>query len=525
VRGTSIASGPDVADQGEVRRDPDRGEGPREKDISQGRTGAAVLLLVLGGVLAHRLYLVLSTDFPINDGGFFVAYIEATEQTFPGLPSTISYNGLDLPYAYPPAGFWLGALLAKFGVGAVGVLHVLPGLMNAAWLGLLALLFLREGQSRMFAAGAVAVVAVAFRSYEWLVMGGGLTRGLGAVFFVLGLVALGRTRGREPSPLSMRTAVLAGLCVAGAVLSHLEWGILAAASVVVQRAVCSASLKNFLVTTAVAGGTAAVCVAPWVLVVLSRHGLEPFLAASASSTWDLQATIDRIEGFTRFQWPNLLLAVGGIVLLFRRHLFWPTFILLCLVLTPRHSFTPLVLPVGYLTVSGLEAVVRVVRRTGSPWRELPEAGAVAALALVVVVPSVQAVERTRMVNPSFSPLSQDVRAAMNWVRDEHATSSFAVVTDPHWSYDASAEWFPELSGATSSTTVQGTEWLPGDAFLRTEREVMSMKVSPTCEEFVQRILALAPVDYVWTQTRLECFQAPAFSRVFSNPDVAIFAVS
>lgn len=483
-----------------------------------------VLLVVLAAAVAHRLVLAVRIDFPINDGGLFVPYIEATGRAFPGLPATVQYNALELPNAYPPLGFWLGGLLTKLGVGAVETMHVLPPLLNAAWLVLLALLLLRDRHSPLFAAAAVALVAIAFRSYEWLVMGGGLTRGLGAVFLILTLLAAGGTRGREVSPLPLRWAAVAGLAVGAALLSHLEWGILAAASLVVQRALVSRSIKDFLASTSLAGGTAVAVVAPWVMFVLFHHGVEPFLAASGTSAWDLPVTVARLEDYTRTQWPNVLLFVGGAVLLVRRHLFWPVFVLLCVVLTPRHSLTPLVLPASYLTASGLEAAVLAVRRAATQWRELPEVAAVAALALVAAAGSVVAVDRTRVVNPTFQPLSGQVREAMAWVRQEQAGSSFAVVTDPVWYYDASAEWFPALTAATSSTTVQGTEWLPGNAFREREAEVMAMKASATCEELVQRVLDLAPVEYVWTQTRQACFEGPAFSTVFTNADVSIFEV-
>jgi hypothetical protein len=325
------------------------------------RLDLVVLLAVLATVVGHRLYLAVSIDFPINDGGLFVAYIEGSERSFPLLPERISYNGLELPYAYPPLAFWLAGLLGKLGIGAIGVMQVLPAVMNALWVVLLAVLFLRDGHSRLFTAAAVTVLAVAFRSYEWLVMGGGLTRGLGAVFLVLTLLALGGTRGRETSPLSTRAAVVAGLCVAGAILSHLEWGLLAAASVVVQRALRSRTAKGFLLTTTVAGATALLALLPWVLLVVSRHGLDPFVAASGTSAWDPAVAFARLEDYGRAQWPNVLLAVGGVVLLARRHLFWPVFVLLCIVLTPRHSLTPLVVPAAYLTACGADAVAGAVR--------------------------------------------------------------------------------------------------------------------------------------------------------------------
>jgi hypothetical protein len=494
------------------------------QDRSRWRVEVVLLMVVVIAAVAHRLHLLVTTDFPINDGGLFVPYIEASRRSFPGLPESVSYNGLQLPFAYPPAGFWIGGLLGKLGVGAGAVVLVLPILTNAVWIVLLALLLLRDGHSRLFTAATVAVVAAMFRSYEWLVMGGGLTRGLGAAFLVLTLLALGGTRGREERSLTLRSAALAGVCVGGAVLSHLEWGVLAAASLVAQRALCSRSVRSFVVTTAVAGGTAALLVVPWVLLVVSRHGLEPFLSAAGTSAWNFPETVGRLTGFARAQWPNLLLGVGGAVLLVRRHLFWPVFVVLAVVLTPRHSLTPLVLPVSYLTATGLEAVILMVRRAVPRWRELSELATVSALTIVAVAGSYVALERSRATSPLWQPLSVDVRAGMAWVRENHPGTSFAVITDPPWYYDGTAEWFPVLSSATSSTTVQGTEWLPGNAFRQREEDVTRIKLAPDCEELVRRTVGLSPVRFVWTQTRPQCFEDAAFSRVFSNPEVSIFEV-
>ena len=55
---------------------------------------------------------MLGADFPLTDGGLFLVVIEAIRGGRYQLPSTVNYNGMDLPFAYPPLGFYLAAFTA-----------------------------------------------------------------------------------------------------------------------------------------------------------------------------------------------------------------------------------------------------------------------------------------------------------------------------------------------------------------------------------------------------------------------------
>lgn len=150
----------------------------------------SMLLVTLMAALAFRLYLLFAYDFPINDGALFLEFIRATTATFPSLPTEVAYNGLLLPFAYPPLSFWMGALLTKLGFDSLALVRVLPILMNMAYVLLFALLLLESGRSRTFTALAILLFAVNLRSFEWLLMGGGMSRGLGSLFLILALLAV-----------------------------------------------------------------------------------------------------------------------------------------------------------------------------------------------------------------------------------------------------------------------------------------------------------------------------------------------
>ena len=65
--------------------------------------------------------------FPLNDGGLFAAMIEDLRANSYVPPAFTSYNGGEIPFAYPPLGFYLAALLSELpGIGTLRTLQVLP---------------------------------------------------------------------------------------------------------------------------------------------------------------------------------------------------------------------------------------------------------------------------------------------------------------------------------------------------------------------------------------------------------------
>ncbi len=52
----------------------------------------------------------VGTDFPLNDGGLFATMIQDLVNNRLLLPASTTYNGLDIPFAYPPLAFYVAAL-------------------------------------------------------------------------------------------------------------------------------------------------------------------------------------------------------------------------------------------------------------------------------------------------------------------------------------------------------------------------------------------------------------------------------
>ncbi len=488
-----------------------------EVEHSSDRLGTSLLLLVLAGAVAFRLYLLLAWDFPINDGALFVEFVRGIGRTFPGLPHTVTYNGLSLPFAYPPLPFWVGALLTKLGGDDLSVVRVVPILLNIPYVLLFALVLLKSGRSRLFTALTILFFSLTLRSFEWLVMGGGLSRGLGAVFLMLTLLAAGLPEQNERKSLPTWRLIASGVTVALATLSHLEWGILAAASFGLSRLLSSRSVKEFFVSSVISGATALLLILPWLLLIHRTHGLAPFLSAASASEWSLKMPIVRLLEVAIFSTrTNPLVLVGGLVLLIRRQWFWIGFTVLCAVLTPRHAPTPLVLPVAVYAAQGIITTYGFAARLipAKPRRDML---ALAALVMLLVSAVYWSTVHSSV---SFRALPEQTREAMAWVAKAHPGKRFAIVDELAWQYDPTGEWFPTLASAQSITTVQGREW--NGEFLKWDEMSKALKRSRTCFELHKGLEAFGPYDFVWAEWMHECFAAPAYRVVFRNSNVTIY---
>ncbi|HZT05935.1 MAG TPA: hypothetical protein VFC51_02825, partial [Chloroflexota bacterium] len=425
----------------------------------------AVALCGVGLGLALRGMPVLANDFPLNDGGLFSVMIEAVRGARYGLPWSVTYNGLEIPFAYPPLGFVLGALLADLThTSGIAVLRWLPLALNLFAMGAFALLARAVLRTAMGAVVALGVLMALPGSYEWLIGGGGLTRSLGLLFALLALreAYLLATRGWR------RDVALLAVCSGLALLSHLEMAWFLAYSAVLVYLGYGRTWGN-AVRGAVAAGGALILAAPWWVTVLARYGPGPFVAAAATGSSVAQGLGARdVQVFaalalalfaalaaTRDERLSLLAWVGAIWLLNSRS----RWLIAC----------PLSLALGRATSAALI----------HPWGDWgahagTAAGRLALWARPICAPlTVAALGLAALAYRSGLPVPADVaaataaltredRSAMGWLRNHTSERSrFIVVGGGGWAQDRVGEWLPVLGGRVVDSTIQGTEWLPG----------------------------------------------------------------
>jgi hypothetical protein len=457
--------------------------------------GLAVALAIALGV-GVRAFHALSGDFPLNDGGLFYAMAHDLQTGGYRLPAFTSYNQLEIPFAYPPLGFYAAALLADLTpLSLFDAFRFLPFVATSLTLPAFYLLARSLLTSRVAVLAALLAFALIPRTFIWLLMGGGVSRSLGFLFAILALYFVHRLYARRDSRAILPATLLAALTV----LSHLETGWFLACSIAVffiafgrhRHGVSSSALVLF--------GTLAIT-APWWAAVLGRHGLEPFLAAQAtggSIFSDGSERMAALMGLLRvtstseplFPLIGVLALLGGFISIARGNFllpaWWATIILLDVRAYPTFTTVPVALMAGIGVAQGLVPMVayygaRTSGAANGSSRKGQRAGAdesftlrpagIGLLAVLFLYVTVGAGLRAPGLAGEASflvSLSKEERAAMTWIREETPTGSrFLVVPDGGWPMAKAAEWFPVLTRRTSVATVQGTEWLPQRGFAR-----------------------------------------------------------
>lgn len=79
-------------------------------------TTKTITAALLGLVVVTRLCLLFTRTFPLGDGGFFYAIVESMAYHGQWWQAYVEFNGQSIPFAYPPLGFWIAALLVKAGI-------------------------------------------------------------------------------------------------------------------------------------------------------------------------------------------------------------------------------------------------------------------------------------------------------------------------------------------------------------------------------------------------------------------------
>jgi len=437
-----------------------------------------IVVLLLGASV--RLAPLIGESFPINDGALFAQMsVDLRENGF-FLPRSTTYNGLEIPFGYPPLAFYLTAAISTVsGIGVTDVLRWLPSVfatLSIVGIYLLAGELLRSRWRGLIAAGAYALMT---RSYLWLVVGGGVTRALGVLLAVMALhqgVLLMRHHDRR---YVIGTALLSGLTV----LSHPQ------AAVFLVVSLCVLWLFHYSVgpsrvsfaQLAVAGVGGLLVATPWIASVVVMHGWQPLLSAGRTGM-DLGAGVSQLFGLAFsdgivFDLMTALGILGILIRIARLQFMIPLWFVLTILIDPRAGTTYATIPLSLSVVPVLgEILQRMV--PGPAWgkslddtpipRMVWTHRASAILLALILFVALRTAARTS-VDPSVPlyALQPEQAAAMQWARDNTPSSAeFVVVTDLPWERDYVSEWFPVVAQRYSLTTVQGSEWSDLDAFLQ-----------------------------------------------------------
>lgn len=430
-------------------------------------------LLVMTSILLggwFRIFPAFLAGFPVNDGGMFYTMIEDLQMNHYLLPFYTSYNNLNIPFAYPPLAFYVGAIISDvLHISPVEIVRWLPGITSTFCV--LAFFFTAKElmESRLVAAAATLIFALIPHMSDWNSMGGGLTRSFGMLFMILTVLYAYRLFTKNIRYDPWRTILFGSLTI----LSHPE-------SIVYTVGICtyiwfmkSRTLKAFLdgilVSLAVLMATA-----PWYGLILYRHGFETLLSAMQTgghSVWSplIILNMDSITAEPYLDLLGVLGVLGIITLVIRRQYFVPGMLAVIYLIGPRSAHT--VGNISFALAGGfflMEIIIPTLSDIGDDLDGKPS-GISRRTAVILAVFTVPYLLCNSTYNSSMisqNHVDEQGRTDMRWVAENTPRNSrFLVLTgNPDGMCDSLSEWFPALAQRTSLTTIQGREWLLGNEF-------------------------------------------------------------
>jgi hypothetical protein len=445
---------------------PGRHGGPcRARFLRLLRAGLPALLVIgLGGLV--RAVPFVGDDFPLHDGGMFS--VMASELLASGLtvPAETSFNHAHIPFAYPPVGL-MAAALGLAVLPMEDVFRGLPFIYAVASVGVMYWLA-RSLPLR----GHPLLPALAFalmpHAFDWLILGGGVTRGPG---LILAMLAIGCGARLFATP-SWALAALTGLLGALSVLTHPEAGIFAAASLLVILSF-SPGRRVAVPHLVGAGLIGLLATLPWWVNIMSTHGVGIFLAAGGTR-WGLGNSLIRLtelrfSGAPLFVDVFLLLGmIGAIHEVRKRRWLLPAWMAALILLMPGSGAVFFTVPLALLCAAAMEGI-------GYPLAQAHPRVVLGAAACLFGVALFTALNVMWMPNLPVDRIPASDREVMGNLRDSDL-ENVGVLTGRQWWDEGPAEWFPALSNVRNPVLVQGTEWLGTEAWDDTQALNLELQV-------------------------------------------------
>ena len=438
-----------------------------KKSITRDEWSSLILFLAILLGAFMRFNPTMLAGFPINDGGMFAVMVDDLKTSGYALPAFTSYNYLNIPYAYPPLGFYLGRIAADlFGLDTVQVLRWLPAFFASLSIPAFYVLALRLLKNKYYAAASTLFFALMPRALSWFVMGGGLTRSPGQFFMLLTLASVVHLYQHN----RRLDVFLAGIFGGLAVLSHPEAAVHTFVSAIFLWLMLSRTLASFFQSVAV-GLVVLVVTAPWWATVLYYHGIEPLILGAQTGQNTLAIFHLVFFTFTEEPYATVIAVLGLLGIgysLIRREYLLTLWMIIPFFVEGRSAPGPASIPLAMLAAIGLVDVVLAGIQRGMG--EVPQHAETLPAAdrniLMIVVAYLIFSTYQFGFHLSNATLYLEDRQAMLWARDHTPQDSrFLVLTGTtSVSCDSVLEWFPALAGRQSIYTVQGREWTEGGSF-------------------------------------------------------------
>lgn len=417
------------------------------------------LPLLIGLLLAAPVLFFQAFRFslPLGYAGMFTLMAELVAEAGFSLPENIPHYGPGgIPFVYPPLAAYLFAVPIKMGLSTWAYLRLVPAVFTL--LAFVPFYYLTRELLNSKLAGLVAIVLVAAAPafYYTHVWSAGIVRGLAVGLCFGGLLFYVRTL----KNFSWASFWLSGLLLGLLLATH--WMYVAFAALFGAAYLLANWKPQHIKTSFGIFLTALLLAAPWLGLILSRHGLESILAASSSHRnieflvifQDSRAALAFLAENFRHITDNfflMLLALPGFVLLLIRRQFHLPLAMLMVMLMGEASFYSVIVA-GMLAGAFCAWVYRFfldAKRENRPlWVSV---GLALLVVLAVGFSTASGVLQIYRYEPEIDVYSLKMA---QFVREE---------TDLNVDYYYigkinEAEWFPYLLDRTPVIGIWGSEW-------------------------------------------------------------------
>ena len=366
---------------------------------------------------------------------------------------------------YPPLALLTAAVIGEVGgVATMDLLRWLPLVVSMLCLGAFAWLAWRL-LPPVAALAATFMYALMPHAYDWVIAGGGITRGVGLLFALLAM-AVAADRGRASS-----------LHVGGKrPPSRTGRPVSSPGRRVRRRRLCDRVLRARLPHLGAPGGhrggqrsgaRAAVAGCDG----RRTHGADALLAAGQRLepvTGLIRMLNLRFSGAPFMDLFAVLGVLGLVVSLFRRQVRVPLLLLATYLAGAGGGEFLAAVPWSLLGGVGGAAIIGLgadsLRDARPAVRRVVRLGVAGLLLFVALIGSIGSFADG---SSKLQALNSDHLAAMDWVAaNTDADDIFLIPTEDVWGDDEQSEWFPAIAGRHSLGTVQGSEWLGPDGYRR-----------------------------------------------------------
>ncbi|AUV84110.1 hypothetical protein C2R22_21220 (plasmid) [Salinigranum rubrum] len=480
------------------------------------------------GLLTVVVYLA-TNPYPAYGAGLYTQIAEQISSHGYGLPPRIpGYTADGVPFAYPPLQYYVLAALLDLGADPVTVARLLPSVGMLASL-VPMYLFAREYTGSR-PAGTAASVAVAMNPQlvQWHLSAGGVVRAFAFLYALTAIYA-----GYRVFETGSKRAIGLGVVAFGAtLLAHPTYALFVVVSYLSLWMARDRSVAGFVRGAVVGFGGLAIA-SPWLVWVVTTHGLDVFVAAGGTHGGVGGGVATILDGVS-----FALLPILGAVYLYivRRDVFllgW-TVTAELLFAQPRFVFTTGALVLAAVAVDLGNRVQSVDTRVATTVDARTILVGACLLVGITSGGAYLAHEMTLTTDPSTPEfLDSESLDAMTWIASETPPdATFVVVGD-------AAEWLPALTDRTLLIGPWGVEWRGSGPYERqlAAYEAVSRCQSAACVESVTTSIDASP-EYVYLPkgqytirgksaaqfgTLERSFErSPSWTRVYENDGVVVY---